>query len=228
MPGYYIHLATITGKSAENRSFVCGVEAPDILKKHLRDANGDFEKARVKYEAMRTEDMPSYDTFIPRLMQVEERGSTDGMHFGKSSSTNVRAFWTSLTKAQREMPFYKGYAWHLLTDAIMYGRLNINARFEKTLHARNVTPEEWATERAKEVEVLHDDWDKTNAKVRKAYPEVKLTPEVEELNIVQFIEDGELTYVEWRLLKRTIDYLRSFDPITENMDVLIEKILCNI
>ena len=110
----------------------------------------------------------------------------------------------------------------------MYGRLNINARFEKTLHARRVTPAEWAVERAKEVEILHDDWDKTNAKVREAYPEVKLTSEVEELNMVQFIEDGELTYVEWDLLKRTIDYLRSFDPLVENMDVIIETILCNI
>ena len=53
------------------------------------------------------------------------------------------------------MPFYKGYAWHLLTDAIMYGRLDINARFTKTLEARNVTVEEWAKERAKEVEILH-------------------------------------------------------------------------
>ena len=126
------------------------------------------------------------------------------------------------------MPFYKGYAWHLLTDAIMYGRLDINARFNKVLNARNVSAEEWAVERAKEVEILHDDWDKTNARVRAAYPEVKLTPEVEELNMVQFIEDGELTYVEWGLLKSTIDYLRSFDPLVENMDVIIETILCNI
>ena len=36
MPGYYIHLATITGKSAQNRSFVCGVETPDILKKPMK------------------------------------------------------------------------------------------------------------------------------------------------------------------------------------------------
>lgn len=228
MPGYYVHLATVSGESAKNRSFICGVEAPDILKKHLKDAGGDFEKARLKYEAMRTEDMPDYSVFVHRLFQEEKSGTTDGMHFGKSSSTNVRAFWTSLSKLQRQNPFYKGYAWHLLTDAIVYGRLNINARFERTLRSRNVPIEEWATERAKEVEILHADWDKTNAKVREAYPEVKLTAEVEELNVVHFAESDILTYVDWPLLKSTIDYLRSFDPLSGDMDIIIETILCNI
>ena len=228
MPGYYIHLAAVNPKCAINRSFICGVEAPDILKKHLRDANGDFEKARLKYEAMRTEDMPDYSVFIHRLFQAEKSGCTEGMHYGKSSSTNVRAFWTGLSKLQRQNPFYKGYAWHLLTDAIVYGRLNINARFERTLRARTVPIEEWATERAKEVEILHADWDKTNAKVREAYPEVKLTAEVEELNVVHFAESDILTYVDWPLIKSTIDYLRSFDPLSGDMDIIIETILCNI
>lgn len=228
MPGYYIHLAAVNPKAAANRSFICGVEAPDILKKHLHDAKGDFNIAKAKYEQMKTPDMPEYETFIPRLKQVEERGTLQGMHYGKSSSTNVIAFWYDLSDEQKEMPFYKGYLWHLLTDAIMYGRLDIDARFTETLKARKVRSKNWAIERVKEVEILHEDWDKTNAKVRKTYPEVRLTPEVEELGVVGFNEDDNLTYVEWNLLKDTIDYLRLFNPLEEELDEVIEIILDSI
>ena len=36
MPGYYIHLASSNEKALKNRSFVLGVEAPDMLKKHVK------------------------------------------------------------------------------------------------------------------------------------------------------------------------------------------------
>ena len=228
MPGYFIHLAVCGKNSLENRSFVCGVEAPDILKKHLKDSNENLEIAREKYEKMKTNDMPDYSVFVDRLLQTEKRGSTDGMHYGKSSSTNVRAFWNDLSKEQRDMPFYKGYVWHLLTDAIMYGRLNIDKMFTNVLQQRGVTKEEWDKERAHEVDVLHTDWDKTNELVRTTYPEIFLTPEVEELNVVQFVADENLTYVNWSLIKNTIDYLRSFDPLNGDMENIIEEILSNI
>jgi hypothetical protein len=132
----------------------------------------------------------------------------------------VRAFWSQLSGEQRNTSFYRGYAWHLLTDAIMYAKLDIDARFSKVLGDKLYDEElRW-----KEVEKLHLDWDKTNTLVRDTYPEVVLTPEVEELNVVGF-EDGELIYVDWRILKQTIDFLRTFDPLSGDMDAIIEEIL---
>jgi hypothetical protein len=60
--------------------------------------------------------------------------------------------------------------------------------------------------------------------VRERYPGVELTPEVEELNVVGF-ETGELIYVDWRLLKETIDFLRTIDPLNGNMDLIIKGVL---
>ena len=220
MPGYYLHLAACGGELIKNRSFVLGVEAPDILKKHLKDAGDDIVKARAKYDSLRTGDMPDYSDFETRVQQKEVRGKLEGMHYGKSSSTNVRAFWSQLSGEQRNTSFYRGYAWHLLTDAIMYAKLDIDARFSKVLGDKLYDEElRW-----KEVEKLHLDWDKTNTLVRDTYPEVVLTPEVEELNVVGF-EDGELIYVDWHILKQTIDFLRTFDPLSGDMDAIIEEIL---
>ena len=220
MPGYYLHLAACGGELLKNRSFVLGVEAPDILKKHLKDAGGDIEKARAKYNSLRTGDMPDYSDFEIRVQQKESRGKLDGMHYGKSSSTNVRAFWNGLLETQKKTAFYRGYVWHLLTDTIMYARLDIDARFAKVLGDKLYDEElRW-----KEVEKLHLDWDKTNTLVKATYPDVALTPEVEELNVVGF-ETGELVYVDWYILKETIDFLRSFDPLLGDMDVIMEEVL---
>ena len=92
MPGYYLHLAACGGNLLKNRSFVLGVEAPDILKKHFKDADGDIKKARAKYDSLRTGDMPDYSEFELRVQQNEYRGKLEGMHYGKSSSTNVNPF----------------------------------------------------------------------------------------------------------------------------------------
>ena len=228
MPGYYLHFAACGGDLLKNRSFVCGVEAPDILKKHLRMCRGDSQKARAMYDALRTGDMPDYSELEARVSQTEKYGSTDGLHYGKSSCTNVRAFWNGLSEIQKNTSFYKGYAWHLLTDAIMYGRLDIDARFRKVLMQKNVIKDNYEYARAHEVEVLHTDWDKTNSLVRATYPEVHLTDEVEALGVVGFIDGGNLTYVDWPLLKETIDYLRTFDPLNDDMNVIIETVLGNI
>lgn len=75
---------------------------------------------------------------------------------------------------------------------------------------------------------LHADWDKTNALVRDTYLEVTLPDEVKELGVVQFIEEGELVYVDWHILKDTIDYLRTFDPLGGDMDSIIEDVLGSI
>lgn len=226
MPGYYLHLSACGGHSLENRSFVLGVEAPDILKKHVKVYKG-IEGAQAKYESLRTAEMPQYGELLPRIQQEETLNSNEGLHYGMSSRPDVRACWAGLTKEQKANPFYRGYVWHLLTDAIMYGRLDIDAKFQKVLIKKQGSPDMEAI-RKSEAKKLHADWDRTNARVRETYPEVVLPEEVKELGVVQFITEGDMAYVDWSLLKATIDYMRSFDPINGNMDVIIETVLNSI
>ena len=226
MPGYYLHLAACGGNSLKNRSFVLGVEAPDILKKHVKFCGG-IEQARAKYNSLRTSEMPEYSELLPRILQKETANSNEGLHYGLSSNPDIRACWSGLSETQKANPFYKGYVWHLLTDAIMYGRLNIDAKFQKCFDENQgkTNIEELMKE---QVKTLHSDWDKTNALVRDTYPEVSLPDEVKELGVVKFINDGELVYVNWPLLKETIDYLRTFNPLGGDMDNIIESVLNNI
>lgn len=226
MPGYYVHFATCGGNALKNRSFVLGVEAPDILKKHVKVCGG-IEGARAKYEALRTADMPDYQELEVRIQQEEKYGSTDGLHYGMSSSPDIGIFWNSLNEQQKNNPFYRGYVWHLLTDAIVYGRMNIDAKYKKAIKSNQEIQDIDELER-RELNKLHDDWDKTNARVRDNYPEVYLTEEVEELGVVKFIDDGELVYIDWPLLKDTIDYLRTFDPLNGDIDAIIETVMNSI
>ena len=71
------------------------------------------------------------------------------------------------------------------------------------------------------------DWDKTNAKVRASYPAVCLPEEVKELGVVQFVEEGELFYIDWTVLKEAIEFLRKFNPLTGNMNYIIKTLLEN-
>ncbi len=226
MPGYYLHLASCETHCLENRSFVLGVEAPDILKKHVKFCGG-IEGAHAKYDSLRTSEMPDYSELLPRIQQKESANSSDGLHYGLSSNPDVRACWLGLSKKQKDNPFYRGYVWHLLTDAIMYGRLNIDAKFQKVL-TENQGQQDVEVLKKEEVKKLHADWDKTNARVRETYPGVSLPDEVKELGVVQFITEGDLFYVEWPLLKETIEYLRTFDPLNGNMEKIIVEVLCHI
>ncbi len=213
MPNYYLHLASSNEKALKNRSFVLGVEAPDMLKKHVK-VYGE-ERAKAEYNFLKTDQMPPYDVFKSRIKQKEDGKRKSGLHYGHSSNPGVKEYWSRLTAEQKKNPFYRGYVWHLLTDAILYGRLNIEAKAAKI-------PKE---DMAAEIKKLHDDWDRTNARVRDTYPEVSLTKEVKELGIVKFITEGEMAYVDWEIVKNTIDYLRKFDPLNGDMDEIIEKVL---
>ena len=226
MPGYYLHLAACGGDSLKNRSFVLGVEAPDILKKHVKICGG-IEAAHAKYDSLRTSEMPEYCELQARILQKERANSNEGLHYGLSSKPDIRACWSGLSETQKANPFYRGYVWHLITDAIMYGRLNIDAKFMKVLqeNAGNPNLEELKMNERKK---LHDDWNKTNALVRDTYPEVTLPDEVKELGVVQFIEEGELVYVDWHILKDTIDYMKTFDPLGDNMDTIMKVVLGSI
>lgn len=226
MPGYYLHLAACGGDSLKNRSFVLGVEAPDILKKHVKVCGG-IDAAHAKYDLLRTSEMPEYCELQARILQKERADSNEGLHYGLSSKPDIRACWSGLSETQKVNPFYRGYVWHLITDAIVYRRLNIDAKFMKVLQENKENPnmeEVKMNERKK----LHADWDKTNALVRDTYPEVTLPDEVKELGVVQFIEKRELIYVDWHILKDTIDYLRTFNPLGGDMDSIIEDVLGSI
>ena len=226
MPGYYLHFAACGGDSLKNRSFVLGVEAPDILKKHVKVCGG-IEAAHAKYDSLRANEMPEYSELQSRILQKERADSNEGLHYGLSSKPDIMACWSGLSEKQKTNPFYRGYVWHLLTDAIMYGRLNIDAKFMKVLQENEGNPnleEVKMQERRK----LHADWDKTNALVRDTYPEITLPEEVQELGVVQFIEKGDLVYVDWHILKDTIEYLRTFDPLYGNMNSIIKDVLGSI
>lgn len=226
MPGYYIHLAVCGGHTLENRSFVLGVEAPDILKKHVK-LYGGIEGARAKYNSLRTSEMPDYSELQSRIQQKETADSNKGLHYGHSSKPDVMACWSGLSEMQKANPFYRGYVWHLLTDAIMYGRLNIKEKFQEALKAYK-NSSDIAESKKIELEKLHADWDKTNARIRDMYPEVSLTEEVKELGVVQFIDGGSMTYVDWPTLKSTIDYMRTFDALNDDMEIIINSVLKNI
>ena len=72
-----------------------------------------------------------------------------------------------------------------------------------------------------EKEGLHSDWDKTNFLIQERYG-VELTPEVVELNVVGFINDSTLCYVDWKIVKNVIDNLRRINPLWVDMMDLID------
>ena len=225
MPGYLLHLAACNPHALKSRSFLHGVEAPDILKKYLKMYG--IDGARDKYNILKNSIMPDFEVLKERTQQKEVYGSTDGLHYGLSSKPDIMYFWNSLNDEEKQNPFYRGYLWHLLTDLLMYTRLDIDTKFANFIKEHE-NDENLEVLKKQEVKKLHADWDKTNAKVRDTYNNITLPPEVEELGVVQFIDEGNLDYVDWEILKETIDFLREFDPLQENVDDIIRNILNNI
>lgn len=221
MPGYYVHYASCYPRSLENRSFVLGLEAPDILKKHIKVYGVDG--ARAKYNSIRTDDMPEYDELLPRILQKENVNSKDGLHYGVSSNPDVKTCWSNFSDEQKKNPFYMGYVTHLLQDLVIYRKLDIDSKFQKVLEQYDSDVNIDSIMKA-EVKKLHDDWDKTNALVRDNYPEVVLSDEVKELGVVKYINEGDLVYVDWHALKKCIEYLRTFDTLNGDMDSIIETV----
>lgn len=225
MPGYYLHLVACTPHALENRNFLHGVEAPDILKKYLKVYG--IDGVRDKYNNLKIDQMPDFEVLKERIQQKESYDSTNGLHYGLSSKPDIKYFWNSLSTEEKQNPFYRGYLWHLLTDLLMYTRLDIDTKFANFIKEHE-NDENLEALKKQEVKKLHADWDKTNAKVRDTYTSVTLPPEVEELGVVQFIDEGTLNYVDWEILKETIDFLRKFDPLQENVEDIIQDILNNI
>lgn len=226
MPGYLLHLSACKPSALGNRSFVLGVEAPDILRKHYRVLGP--EKAFEKYEALKVPGMPDYSVFSKRVAEKETTDSFDGLHYGVSKNPGIVEFWYhSLSDEDRKNPFYKGYVWHLLTDALMYKNLDIDSKFAKAARLYLKHSHDIGEFKESERNKLHLDWDKTNSRVQALYPEVILPDEIKELNVVKF-EEGPLTYVDWPVLKDTIEYLRSFDPLEDDMDKTISAIMAKL
>jgi len=227
MPGYYVHFASANPKTSTNKSFLCGIEAPDLLKKYF--SLYGLEGAKEKYNAIKTNEMPEFSKFEVRLQQKELAENNTGLHYGVSSQPDIYSFWNSLTEEEKKNPFYIGYLWHLLTDMLTYAYLEIGKRFDETVTKeiikQNLSKENWMELRKKETSKLHADWDKTNAKIKSTYPDVIIPEEIEELKIVKFINDDSITYVDWYIIKSIIDFMRSFHPLEENIDKVIEEVI---
>jgi len=223
MPGYYAHLATVNPVVSKNRSFIYGVEMPDLLKDYYCLYGFDYTKK--KYNSIQTIDMPNFSLFEDRVQQnCEDKFSTDGVHYGWSSSPDVHLFWNSLSECDKKNPFFIGYLWHLLFDLLVYSWLSIENKFDNLLEQYKNVPN-LSTLMELEYKKLHNDWDKLNALIRDRYPDVILTPEVIELNTVKFNSDNHLDYVDWNILKKIIDYMRSINPLEEDIEKIISEFM---
>lgn len=222
MPGYYVHLAASNQKTRQNRSFVCGVETPDLLKTYLNLYG--LDGTREKYNSIKTVEMPEFSYFESRVQQQENNLNSDGMHYGWSSNPNIMCYWDSLTKREKQNPFYIGYLWHLLTDLFIYKYLDIENKLDRFAEQHR-EDKSIASLMEIEYEKLHSDWDKTNEKIRISYPDVILTPEVLELNVVKFINDNHLAYIDWNIIKTIIDYMRTINPLDHDINRIIDTIM---
>lgn len=222
MPGYYVHLAASNQNARKNRSFVFGVEMPDLLKSYFKLYG--LDNTRKKYNSIKTLEMPDFSYFETRVQQQENNLSNSGMHYGWSSSPDIMCYWNSLTKYEKQNPFYIGYLWHLLTDLFMYKYLDIETKFnyfaEQHKYDKNIS--ELMTV---EYEKLHSDWDKTNAKIKSIYPDVVLTPEIVELDVVKFINDDHTDYIDWNIIKSITDYMRIINPLEQDISTIIDEIM---
>lgn len=217
MPGYMIHLGVCSDDVRENRAFILGVEAPDLLKKYLKQYG--IEGVEEKYNSLWVDGMPDFLELKERVCQKESKDSNSGLHYGVSSSPDLVAFYSGLSEEQKNSSFYKGYLWHLLTDKIMYSKLNLEEKFNQRLSEYKGCDK--SSYEHLELEKLHSDWDKTNYLIQERYG-VELTPEVVELNVVGFINDSNLCYIDWEIVKNVIDSLRRINPLRVDMMGLID------
>lgn len=221
MPGYYVHLASCNPSALKNKSFVRGIELPDLLKKYYESYG--IEGTRAKYNNLKTNEMPDFSYFESRIKQAESKNNNGGLHYGLSSNPDCFLFWNSLTFEQKKNPFYIGYLWHLLTDFLFYKCLDIESKFEDNLKKYlNINYSEFEKD---EIKKLHEDWDKINYMICKEYPDVELPEEILELGIVKFINHSKFNYVDYDTIKFLLNYLRKYNPISQSVDDIIIDIM---
>lgn len=219
MPGYFIHLGVCNEEALKDRGFVLGVEAPDMLKKHVKVLG--IDGAKEKYNELKVSGMPEYEELESRINEKEEIGNNGGLHYGVSSKPGIKEYWSSLTDDQKKESFYKGYLWHLITDKKMYEQLDLDNKFKVVLECYN--GDDIDSFKRQEVKKLHSDWDKTNELIKSKYG-VELTPEVDELKVVGFNSDTNLSYVDWDIVRGVIDELRNINPLDCDLEDLVSKL----
>ncbi len=224
MPGYYVHLAACHPEARKNRSFVLGVEAPDLLKKYYLSYG--LEGTRDRYNSLKTPDMPDFSWFVPKIEEEENKDGSNGLHFGWSSNPDVRCFWNILTPEEKKNYFFIGYLCHLLPDLLVYKCLDFEKKFEE-IKRKNPNGENMDFI-LQEIQRLRGDWDKINSRIRDEYPDVILTPEVLELGEVKYSDSDQFNYIDYYTVKTVIDYFRHFNPIHDNIDDMIEKIYSDL
>ena len=190
MPGYLVHLACCNPVIL--RHFVpirIGIEAPDLLRAY--NSRFGIEGAEEKWNQIRTHvpDIPNFECMKPLLLQE------GGTHFGKSSDPDIKRFWNSLSKSDKETYFWRGYLWHLLTDAVFYQRLNFRTLMSVKV---NLSSDDRDASIRREREELHRDF--------------YATPEICDLDIVKF-DTSEPKYVSEFILITTIEELRGINPL---------------
>ena len=106
----------------------------------------------------------------------------------------------------------------------MYTYLDIETKFE--IFAKTHANDENLLELQNlEYKKLHNDWDKTNSRIRDMYPDVILPPEIIELDIVKFASGNQLSYVDWEVIKSLTNYMRKFNPLEEDVNLIIENFI---
>ena len=151
------------------------------------------------------------------------------MHFGRKSSPNVKAFWNWLDDSEKCKPFWRGYLWHLLADAVINHRLDIDQKINASSEAQKISQEDLGNFLKQATRLLEEDWYKINTLLSDAYSDVQMTPEVAQLgtNLQAHAPNMELALIDWDVLIQSIDWLRSYDPLASNIDDTIEEILSN-
>ena len=103
----------------------------------------------------------------------------------------------------------------------MYEQLDLDNKFKVVLECYN--GDDIDSFKRQEVKKLHSDWDKTNELIKSKYG-VELTPEVDELKVVGFNSDTNLSYVDWDIVRGVIDELRNINPLDCDLEDLVSKL----
>lgn len=232
MHSYFQYWASACPEAKQVRAFVIGLEIPDLLKDYRKKYKNGLAEANAVYKTLQeeTNGLPDFSKyFSERLMQKERLGSSFGMHFGKKSCPNVKAFWNWVPDSQKANPFWRGYLWHLISDRVINPRLNINQKIKTLSETKKISQKELGTFMQEEVTpILEKDLHKVNILLSDAYSDVQMTPEVEELGItLHAYPDMELSFIDWNVFIQSVGWLRSYDPLAPNIDDTIEEILSN-
>lgn len=228
MHSYAVYLAACSPAVLDNRSFVTGCLLPNLLKAKYK--SDGFEAARDFYLSCQTEDMPNFEeAFASRVRQKERFSHTSGMHFGRETFPHVNVFWGELDPSEKNNPFWKGYLWHLITDAIVNFRLGIEEKLKKCLDNQFVLTSSSYEVLQLQTRLLSEDWNKVDCKLRLLFPYIEEVPVAKDLNLFQTSSiERELMFLDWDVMENTLTYLRSFNPFAGHVGGMIEEIMTEI